>query len=48
MSKWSAVGALALLVVTSAVGLRVSTSAPVPPQPWRMSTSAPVPPQPWR
>jgi len=55
MYRWSVVVVLALLVLTSAVGLqaicthslRASTSAPVPPDRWTASTSAPVPPDRW-
>ena len=55
MSKWLVVVVLALLVLTSAMGLKAlstpalaNTTAPVPPTPWMLAnTTAPVPPTPW-
>ncbi len=58
MSKWLVVVVLALLVLTSAMGLKAlathqpsvmaNTSAPMPPTPWlQANTSAPMPPTPW-
>ncbi len=57
MSKSLVVVVLALLVLTSAMGLKAlatqpgvmaNTSAPMPPTPWLLAnTSAPMPPTPW-
>jgi hypothetical protein len=55
MSKLLVVVVLALLVLTSAMGLKAlsgptlaNTTAPVPPTPWMLAnTTAPVPPTPW-
>lgn len=54
MSRWLVVVVLALLVLTSAMGLKVlvthsrmaNTSAPMPITPWA-NTSAPMPITPW-
>lgn len=54
MSRWLIVAVLALLVVTSAMGLRVlvshsrvaNTTAPMPITPWA-NTTAPMPITPW-
>ncbi len=54
MCKWSVAVALALLMFTSAMGLKAitaqpvlaNTSSPMPPTPWA-NTSSPMPPTPW-
>lgn len=54
MSRWLVVAVLALLVITSAMGLKAlvthsrmaNTSAPMPITPWA-NTSAPMPITPW-
>lgn len=56
MNKWLVVVVLALLVLTSAMGLKAltthstvaNTTNPVPPSPWlSANTTNPVPPSPW-
>lgn len=53
MSKWLVVTVLALVVLTSAMGLKTVVSAhntpgPMPPTPWfAMNTPGPMPPTPW-
>jgi hypothetical protein len=50
MSKWSFVGVLVLLVLTSAIGVQAlaNTTGPMPPSPWlSANTTGPMPPSPW-
>jgi len=57
MNKWLVVIVLALLVLTSAMGLKALTThstslanngSPVPPSPWLSANNgSPVPPSPW-
>ena len=51
MSKWSFVGVLVLLVLTSAIGVQAlaNTTGPMPPSPWlSANTTGPMPPSPWQ